>query len=251
MLFSSQAFGRSALALALLALIPIAGAWGFQYAGHPPCDLCYEQRYAYYIGIPLALLVAAGASVNAPRTLLIAGLALFGLAFLYNAGLAIYHSGVEAKLWAGPTACTGSMAGSSGDDLLKQLETIKVVRCDEVELAGVWFVAGELERVHFAGARVSRRRDDFSGAAGAAQEQTALWLNCHDKRNEDQPPCGASASRPTSGLILKPAKWAPKRSAWTPTLRQDGFTHSTSLGSKLHGEATPRPREHRRWYFAR
>jgi len=135
LLFSSQTLGRSALALALLALIPIAGAWAFQYAGHPPCDLCYEQRYAYYIGIPLALLIAASASANAPRALLVAGLALFGLLFLYNAGLAAYHSGVEAKLWAGPTACTGSIAGpANADDLLKQLETIKVVRCDEVSL---------------------------------------------------------------------------------------------------------------------
>jgi disulfide bond formation protein DsbB len=163
LLFSSHALGRSALALALLALIPIAGAWGFQYAGHPPCDLCYEQRYAYYIGIPLALLIAASASANAPRVLLVAGLALFGLVFLYNTGLAIYHSGVEAKLWAGPTACTGSLAASSGDDLLKQLETIKVVRCDEVSLRvfglslANWNVFISLGLAILAGATIIRR----------------------------------------------------------------------------------------------
>jgi len=165
LLFSSNALARSALALGLLALLPIAGAWGFQYAGYPPCDLCYEQRYAYYIGVPLALLIAASGWANAPRALLIAGLALFGLAFLYNSGLAVYHSGVEAKLWAGPTACAGSIAGpSSADDLLKQLETIKVVRCDEVSLRvfglslANWNVFISLGLAVLAGVTIFRRR---------------------------------------------------------------------------------------------
>jgi disulfide bond formation protein DsbB len=134
LLFSQKALARSALALAILALLPIAGAWAFQFAGYAPCDLCLEQRYAYYIGVPLALLTAAVASAKAPRSLVIAGLTLFALVFLYNAGLAVYHSGVEAKLWTGPTACTASGAAASGEDLLKQLQTVKVVRCDEVSL---------------------------------------------------------------------------------------------------------------------
>jgi disulfide bond formation protein DsbB len=166
LLFSSYTLGRSAVALGLLALLPIAGAWAFQYAGYPPCDLCNEQRYAYYVGVPLALLVAAGASVKAPRSLLVAGIALFGLAFLYNAGLAIYHSGVEAKLWEGPTACTGSIAGpASADDLLKQLETIKVVRCDEVSLRvfglslANWNVFISLGLALLAGATIFRTKD--------------------------------------------------------------------------------------------
>jgi disulfide bond formation protein DsbB len=65
---------------------------------------------------------------------LTAGFALLTAMFLYNAGLAIYHSGVEAKFWIGPTACTGGALAPADGDLLKQLETVKVVRCDEVSL---------------------------------------------------------------------------------------------------------------------
>jgi disulfide bond formation protein DsbB len=132
--FSKDAAAFSALAIAALAFATIAGAWAFQWAGHPPCDLCLEQRYAYYAGVPLALLTAAAAAAKAPRTVLTVGFALLTAMFLYNAGLAVYHSGVEAKFWAGPTACTGGALASDGGDLLKQLETIKVVRCDEVGL---------------------------------------------------------------------------------------------------------------------
>ena len=137
MLFSRQTPRDSALAIAALAFLTIAGAWVFQYAGYPPCDLCLEQRYAYYAGVPLALLIAAAAA-RAPRALLAAGFALLVAIFLYNAGLAIYHSGVEAKYWTGPTACTGALAPVGGD-LLKQLESVRVVRCDEVGLRVLGF----------------------------------------------------------------------------------------------------------------
>ena len=133
-LFSKDAPARSALAIAALASATIAGAWGFQWAGYPPCDLCLEQRYAYYAGAPLALAIAAAAALKAPRAALTAGFALLTAIFLYNAGLAVYHSGVEAKFWQGPTACTGGALAPAAGDLLKQLETIKVVRCDEVGL---------------------------------------------------------------------------------------------------------------------
>jgi disulfide bond formation protein DsbB len=127
--------GDSALAVGVLAFATIAGAWIFQYLGYPPCDLCYEQRYAYYVGVPLAVLIFAAAKAGAPRRLLWIGVALLGLVFAANMILAIYHSGVEAKLWQGPTACTASGDSlGSGADLLKQLETIKVVRCDAVNL---------------------------------------------------------------------------------------------------------------------
>ncbi len=128
----------SALAIAGLAFATIAGAWIFQYAGYPPCDLCLEQRIAYYAGAPLALLIAAAAA-RAPRVLLGAGFALLAAMFLYNAGLALYHSGVEAKYWSGPTACTGGALAPAGGDFLKQLETVKVVRCDAVNLRVLGF----------------------------------------------------------------------------------------------------------------
>ncbi len=133
--FIPQSRAAGALAVAVLAFATIAGAWIFEYAGYPPCDLCYEQRYAYYAGVPLAALVFALAWARAPRAAVVLGLAALALMFLGNAALAVYHSGVEAKLWQGPAACTGVMAGpASAGDLIKQLETIKVVRCDAVSL---------------------------------------------------------------------------------------------------------------------
>ena len=138
-LFSRSTPVASALALAALALVVIAGAWAYEYAGYLPCDLCHEQRYAYYAGIPLALLIAAAAAAKAPRALISAGLALFAAIFVYNMGLAIYHSGVEAKFWAGPTACTGGAAQPAGGDLLQQLQSVHVVRCDEVNLRVLGF----------------------------------------------------------------------------------------------------------------
>jgi disulfide bond formation protein DsbB len=125
----------SALAVAAIAFATIAGALIFQVLGYPPCDLCYEQRYAYYFGVPLAALLFALAKSGTPRGLLLAGMAALAVIFAANAALAIYHSGVEAKLWQGPTACTaGDAASAGGGDLLKQLRTIKVVRCDAVNL---------------------------------------------------------------------------------------------------------------------
>ncbi len=37
-------------------------------------------------------------------------LALIALAFLVNAGVGVYHSGVEWKWWPGPTSCSGGTA---------------------------------------------------------------------------------------------------------------------------------------------
>ena len=66
--------------------------------------------------------------------LLVAGLVVLALAALGNAGLGAYHAGVEWGFWQGPTDCTGPIGnlGSAGD-LLARLDTVKVVRCDEVQ----------------------------------------------------------------------------------------------------------------------
>ena len=133
--FLPQTLADNAFVIAIVAIATIGGAWIFQGLGYPPCDLCYEQRYAYYVGVPLAAVLFGAARGGAPRALLLLAMAALGLVFAANMVLAIYHSGVEAKLWQGPTACTNSSPGpASAVDLLKQLETVKVVRCDAVNL---------------------------------------------------------------------------------------------------------------------
>jgi disulfide bond formation protein DsbB len=125
----------ASLAVALTAAATIAGAWFFQLVlGIVPCPLCLEQRYAYYLAIPLGLLIALAARGGAPRPLLLAGLAILALASIANAGLGTYHSGVEWGFWKGPTDCSGPVVNlGSATDLLSRLDTVKVVRCDEVQ----------------------------------------------------------------------------------------------------------------------
>jgi disulfide bond formation protein DsbB len=125
----------AALAITAIAAATLAGAWFFQLVlDIRPCPLCLEQRYAYYLAIPLGALVALAAARDAPRAALMAGLVLLAAAALGNAWLGAYHSGVEWGFWQGPTDCTGPVGnlGSAGN-LLERLDTVKVIRCDEVQ----------------------------------------------------------------------------------------------------------------------
>jgi disulfide bond formation protein DsbB len=125
----------AALAILVIAAATIAGAWYFQLVlGLQPCPMCLEQRYAYYLAIPLAALVALAAGLHAPRGLLICGLVILALAALGNAVFGAYHAGVEWKFWPGPSDCTGPVGnlGSAGS-LLDRLDSVKVVMCDEIQ----------------------------------------------------------------------------------------------------------------------
>ena len=79
-------------------------------------------------------MVAFAASRGAPRQVVLAGFAVLLLAALANAWLGGYHAGVEWKFWQGPTDCSGPVVdlGSAGT-LLQRLDTVKVIRCDEVQ----------------------------------------------------------------------------------------------------------------------
>ena len=125
----------AALAVAAIAAATLAGAWFFQLVlDIRPCPLCLEQRYAYYLAMPLGVLVALAASRSAPRAVVLAGLGILVLAALGNAWLGGYHAGVEWGFWQGPTDCTGPVGNlGSACDLLKRLDTVKVIRCDEVQ----------------------------------------------------------------------------------------------------------------------
>ena len=123
-----------ALIIAAAALVILAAVWILQGFGYQPCELCLTQRYAFYAAAPIALLTAFAASRSA-RGWARAGFALLAAAFVANAALAAYHAGVEYHWWAGPTACTGGLNGSIDvNDLVKALDSVKVVRCDEVQL---------------------------------------------------------------------------------------------------------------------
>ena len=125
----------AALAITLIAAATLAGAWFFELVlDIRPCPLCLEQRYAYYLAVPLGALTAFAASRHAARQLLMAAFAILLAACLANAWLGGYHAGVEWQFWQGPTDCSGPVVnlGSAGN-LLERLDTVKVVRCDEVQ----------------------------------------------------------------------------------------------------------------------
>jgi disulfide bond formation protein DsbB len=124
----------AAAGIGAIALLTIAGAWFFQLVLNiQPCELCLEQRYAYYVTIPLAVLVALSARQRAARGLVLGGLALLALITLANAGLGVYHAGVEWGWWQGPTACSGALTNLGAANLLDGLNRVKIVRCDEVQ----------------------------------------------------------------------------------------------------------------------
>jgi disulfide bond formation protein DsbB len=128
--------GLSPGALVLLfAVIVILSALGFEHVGgYAPCALCLQQRYAYYVSIPL--LAIALALISSRRSGAAALLfTVVALAFLANAGLAIYHAGAEWKLWAGPESCSASAPlSTNAGDLLRHLAKSRAIRCDEAAL---------------------------------------------------------------------------------------------------------------------
>jgi disulfide bond formation protein DsbB len=129
----SRPMASAAIAIAAIGGATILSAWIFQYGlGLKPCPLCFEQRYAYYFAIPLAAMVAIGDHVGVSRKMLVAALVAITLGMVWNAGLGVYHAGVEWKWWAGPQECAGRLDDlGSVDDLLNKLESITLVRCDE------------------------------------------------------------------------------------------------------------------------
>jgi disulfide bond formation protein DsbB len=123
----SRLMQASALVL-VVALATILTALAFEHlGGYAPCPLCLEERYAYYFAVPasaVALLLARGPSPGLARTLLL----LIALGFIVNAGLGIYHSGIEWKWWPGPGECSGAFELKWGEGGIVDTPSI---RCDE------------------------------------------------------------------------------------------------------------------------
>jgi disulfide bond formation protein DsbB len=108
----------------------LAGAYGFQHIGGlPPCEMCYWQRWAHMtaLGFSTAALIG-GRLPDRGRSFVW----LAALAILTSGGIGGYHAGVEAGIFQGFTQCTTSLAGSSTEDLLKQIMAAPVIRCDQV-----------------------------------------------------------------------------------------------------------------------
>jgi disulfide bond formation protein DsbB len=129
----TQPAAAAAATIAVLGVLTMAGFFYFQYVlGYPPCPLCLEQRYAFYVSVPLAAMILLGLSVGSSRKVLMLALFAIAAAMLWNAGLGVYHSGVEWHWWPGPQDCSGATPNfSAGGSLIDQINRTRVVRCDE------------------------------------------------------------------------------------------------------------------------
>lgn len=161
---------RIGSAMLFLATATILGALGFQYLDNQiPCPLCLQQRYAYYAGVPLlfgalVLLSAEQGEDEKPwAALIFLGVSLM---FLANAGLAIYQTGAEWKLWAGPATCAVEQPlSATPGDMLKRLQNNVPVRCD----APSWHFLG----LSFAGWNVVISTILFFGCLRSARSAAA------------------------------------------------------------------------------
>ena len=62
-----------------------------------------------------------------------AALIVLALLMAWSTGLGVYHSGVEWGIFAGPNDCGGTPAPAAAgvQDLMKQLQTTRIVSCTE------------------------------------------------------------------------------------------------------------------------
>ena len=141
--FRTHALIITLLGTGILVIALMSEIWG----GLTPCALCLQQRWPYYIALPLTALIWVGAH-RAPIAL--QGLLVpVGLIFALGAALGFYHAGVEYELWAGPSGCGGGSVGFERTaDLLDAMARAKPVRCSEpafklfgISIAGYNFLA--------------------------------------------------------------------------------------------------------------
>ncbi len=120
------------LIILLFSTATIAGAWMFQIVVDlVPCPLCLQGRWHHYAGIPLAIVALFMLRPNPGLARLL--ILLIGLVFLAGTALSIYHAGIEYGFWPGPESCaTGAGSPTSAGSLLTQMQSTKVVACDEV-----------------------------------------------------------------------------------------------------------------------
>ena len=155
------------LVAAFSSALMLAIAHGFETFGHmPPCHLCLQEREVYWVALTVAALAFAasltplGDRVRRPAS------ALLALIFLFGAGLAGYHAGVEWHWWPGPETCTPVAGGVSKANLMALLHGghTDIVDCSKpawvflgLSMAG-WNVICSLKLAIWSGVSTAWRR---------------------------------------------------------------------------------------------
>lgn len=120
----------------VVGLLSILAALASQVIGGlVPCELCLEQRWPYYYGLPLLLAVLLTWN-RLPLTVWYVAMAIVTAIFLWGTYMGAFHAGVEWGFWPGPTACTGVGEAMDFNSLNNMTP---VIGCDVVQfrLAGI------------------------------------------------------------------------------------------------------------------
>jgi disulfide bond formation protein DsbB len=134
---SIPAASAARLIALLLPAALLAGAFGSQYLGGLyPCEMCWWQRYAHMAAlVPAALAFTAPAGSARSRTLTL----LAAIAIAVSGAIAVYHAGVELKIFEGFTTCTSTAHSGSTADVLRQITGAPLIRCDQVQWSFLGF----------------------------------------------------------------------------------------------------------------
>jgi len=120
--------------LLLACAVAMGTALTTQYVfGLPPCPLCIKQRIPYLVAAVLSLV-----AIKAEGRVRLLLVALCGVAFLVDSGIAVFHVGVEQHWWE--AACVGgeNPQAATVADLKALLAGPPPVPCDRVP----WSVFG-------------------------------------------------------------------------------------------------------------
>jgi disulfide bond formation protein DsbB len=116
--------GLVSLASLLFALASEA-FWGLE-----PCILCIYQRVPFALAIAFAVVGLIGRN---NRTLSTSMIALTGIGFLVNSGIAFYHTGIEQKWWRSAVeGCAVPNFSAEPQSILENILSAPTGRCDEI-----------------------------------------------------------------------------------------------------------------------
>lgn len=100
----------------------LATAHAFEtFGGYAPCNLCLRQREVYWVAAAIAAVSMFVVRLPGGPRWRQWSCWLLGAVFLFGAGLAAFHAGVEWKFWPGPTSCSGAGAGAINVDAMADL----------------------------------------------------------------------------------------------------------------------------------
>lgn len=120
----------------------LVGAHLFEHVGGlPPCELCLDQREAHWAAAAAGGLTLIVARIGTGQRTLASALGALTLLYIFSAGLAGYHAGVEWGFWPGPATCSSagpSSLASSADLLASLSEPADGVACNDA----AWRMAG-------------------------------------------------------------------------------------------------------------